>query len=147
LGRGEGLTYGDHHDDGRDSKGQRIASFLSEAFDVLSEDGGDERGNEGAGVDGEVEDGEKLGELELLLGQLELVTAEGRDAGLDATGAHGDQQQPQHRQSHLDAEVVLALAPEEVPGRERQQDAPESVNYRQVEYRAVRRKHSFKSCS
>ncbi len=43
-----------------------------ECCSCLSEDGGEEGGDQGAGVDGEVEDGEERLELALLLWEFEL---------------------------------------------------------------------------
>ena len=63
---------GDEHEQGGHAKGQRVAGVVTEALDILPEHGSDEGGDEGARVDGEVEDGEEGLQLALLLRQLEL---------------------------------------------------------------------------
>ena len=82
---------GDEHEEGGDAEGQAVAGRVAEALDVLPDDGRDEGREEGAGVDGKVKHGEKGLQLPLLLGQPELVAAEGGHAGLDAAGAYGDE--------------------------------------------------------
>ena len=84
---------GNEHEHCWNSEGQRVTALVAEAVDVLAEDGSEEGGDHRAGVDGEVEDGEEGLELPLLFRELELVTAERGDAGLDASGADGDQEQ------------------------------------------------------
>ena len=69
-------------------EGQGEAGVVAEARDVLPKHRRHQGRQEGAGVDGKVEEGEVGLELALLLRQLELVGPEGRDARLDtACGA------------------------------------------------------------
>jgi hypothetical protein len=67
------------------TKGQREAVLRPEAVDPAAQDGRHEHGEHGAGVDGEVEEGEELGALARLL-RAELVGGERRHARLDAAG-------------------------------------------------------------
>ena len=80
---------GDEHEDGGDAEGEGVAGVVPETFDIFPDPGSEDGGDEGAGVDGEVEDGEEGLELSFLFRQLELVTAERRDAGLDTARADG----------------------------------------------------------
>ena len=61
------------HQDCRDAKGQGVAGVVAKALNVLPDLRGEDGGDEGAGVDGEVEDGEEGLQLPLLLRQLELI--------------------------------------------------------------------------
>ena len=74
----EGLAHhNDHrchrHQDCRDAKGQGVAGVVAKALHVLPDLGREDGRDEGAGVDGEVEDREESLQLPLLLWQLELV--------------------------------------------------------------------------
>ena len=74
----EGLAHhNDHrchrHQDCRDAKGQGVAGVVAKALNVLPDLRGEDGGDERAGVDGEVEDGEEGLQLPLLLRQLELI--------------------------------------------------------------------------
>ena len=91
------LTDGDDHETGGETEGQREARVLVEAFDVFAQDGRQEGGDERSCVDGEVEDGEELLQLLILLGTGELVAAEGRNAGLDAARSQRDHHQTNQR--------------------------------------------------
>jgi hypothetical protein len=71
---------------------------FSEAGDVLAQYRGDEGGQERARVYGEVEEREEGGQVGLLLGQLELIAAEGRHAGLNAACAKGYEEEAQEGQ-------------------------------------------------
>ena len=86
-------TDSDDHQNGRHAEREREARILPEAVHFLAEDRRDERGDERAGVDGEVKHGEELLELLILLRTHELIAAECRHARLDAARAESDDEQ------------------------------------------------------
>jgi len=100
---------------------------------VLQQPGGEQRGEEGAEVDGEVEPAEHLLQ-EMAVRLAELVAHVGRDAGLDAPRADGDQcqagQQPAprlHRRGQKRRRGV----------HQRQAQVPDAIHQREQEDRQV----------
>ena len=102
------LTDSDGHEDGGHEEGEGEALVLAEAR-LLPEDGRQDGGDHRAKVDGGVEDAEEGAHLGVLLGQLELVGAEGDDARLDAARAEADQDQAGERDSPKDRIVGQLL--------------------------------------
>ena len=84
------LTECNNHEDGGHTKGQGETRLLSEAVHLLAQVRRHVGGNERTGVDCEIENGEELLELFLLLRTLELVASECRDARFDASCTDGD---------------------------------------------------------
>lgn len=70
------VTYCCDHEKGKHAKCERITSISPKTRDVLSQLRGNECGDQHSNVDGRDEPIEKSAELNLLLGQLELVTSE-----------------------------------------------------------------------
>ena len=89
------LTDSDDHKNGRDAEGQWETGLLAETLNVLAENRRQEGRDERAGVDGEVENGEELLELPILLGSRELVASESWHARFDTPRPEGDHRQTQ----------------------------------------------------
>ena len=64
----------------------------------MAQDWSQNEGEQGSEIDGEVEPGKVRIDVILLLGQLELFGAKGRDAGLDAASSQGNEDQADKRQ-------------------------------------------------
>ena len=62
-------------------------------MNISSQDGSQECGDQTAGVDSEVEEGEEIAQVSLLLGQFELVSTKGGDARFNASCSEGYQQE------------------------------------------------------
>lgn len=96
---------------------------------ILPQNWRDGRGNQTARIDGEIEEWEEAGELNRLLGHLELVTAESGHARLYAARSKGHQQQSDHREFALRNVQLL-------DGRDWNQGTSYRVYYGHVENRA-----------
>lgn len=85
----EEQRQGRHHEDGRNTKGERIAVISTHALYILAKNGRNERRDETACVDGNVEEAKELLQLDRLL-WLELIATECRHAWFDSAGAKGN---------------------------------------------------------
>lgn len=122
------LTNGQDHETSRNREGEREATVLVEAVHVVPQNRREEGGDQASGVNGEIEQREEPGQLQLLLGQDELVASEGGDAGFDTSRAEGDERQPEYRELLLRETYGLRRG-------ERQEDASHGVYHGYVEYR------------